>query len=158
MATKKVSSKNNYSLPIGIVLVIVFFVILVIGIFVKKQAAIAVDSYDKCVKINGSQVTAMYPGQCTTPDGKTFTQPLSEEEKKDLLPPVDVEEETWEEAKEDFEDCEVVQATELHDGTLRYREDDREEKLVKEYDVDELYQFVQNSEADCDFQIDIALE
>lgn len=158
MASQKVSAKSKQFLPIGIVLVIIFFVILVIGIFVKKQAAFAVDSYEKCLKVKGAQMLLTYPSQCVTPDGKSFTQPLSEEEKKNLLPPVDSEEKTWEEAKEDFEDCEVVQAIELHDGTLRYREDDRDEKLVKEYDADELYQFVQNSQADCDFQIVISLE
>lgn len=57
------------------------------GYFLYSSRTSPVTSYEACVKANGSQVTLMYPGTCTTKDGKTFTQPISDEEKKRLIPP-----------------------------------------------------------------------
>ena len=54
-----------------------------------------VTTFDECVKANGSQVTLMYPGTCTTKNGKTFTQPLTDEEKKRLIPPTETPEEPF---------------------------------------------------------------
>ncbi len=53
-----------------------------------------VTSFEECIKANGSQTTLMYPGTCTTRDGKTFTQPVPQEKLDMLVPPTDVPSET----------------------------------------------------------------
>jgi hypothetical protein len=45
-----------------------------------------INSYEDCVKA-GYPATMSYPSQCNTPDGRHFVQQLSEEEKKNLIPP-----------------------------------------------------------------------
>src|SRR3989338_3555137 len=44
-------------------------------------------SYEDCVKAKGSLIQESYPAICVTPDGVRFTQPLTDEEKQNLLPP-----------------------------------------------------------------------
>lgn len=44
-------------------------------------------SYEDCVDAKGSIVQMSYPAACVTEDGKRFTQPLTDEEKQNLLPP-----------------------------------------------------------------------
>lgn len=55
--------------------------------FQKQQAIKKINSFEECAK--HYPVTMSYPGQCHTPDGRTFIQPLSDEEKKKLIPPSD---------------------------------------------------------------------
>lgn len=52
----------------------------------KQQAAIS--TFEECIKASGSMVQASYPATCVTRDGRRFPQPLTEEEKQNLLPPV----------------------------------------------------------------------
>ncbi len=68
----------------GIVIVILAF-ILVFGKNPKKNLEKITD-FESCAKA-GNPVQESYPSICRTSDGKTFTQVLTEEEKKKLLPP-----------------------------------------------------------------------
>ncbi len=56
----------------------------------QKQATTPTQplTWEECLKIPGAITTAMYPGTCNAPDGRSVTQPLSEEEKKNLVPPI----------------------------------------------------------------------
>lgn len=47
-----------------------------------------INSFEDCQKA-GYPVTKAYPGKCSTPDGRSFIQELSEEEKEGLKPPKD---------------------------------------------------------------------
>ncbi len=67
-------------------------VILTVGIGIglvagKNLLPPQISSYEDCVKANGNQVQTIYPGICTTKDGRSFRQVLSDEEKKNLQPP-----------------------------------------------------------------------
>lgn len=53
----------------------------------KQQAAIT--TFEACTKTSGSMVQTSYPATCVTRDGRRFTQPLTDEEQQNLLPPVD---------------------------------------------------------------------
>ncbi len=44
-------------------------------------------TWEECLKVPGATMLMTYPGQCVTPDGRKVVQPLSEEEKKKLQPP-----------------------------------------------------------------------
>ena len=44
-------------------------------------------TYEECIKIPGSLVQESYPAICVAENGKSFIQPLTEEEQKNLLPP-----------------------------------------------------------------------
>lgn len=44
-------------------------------------------TWEECIKIPNAKMLLTYPGQCVTPNGQTVTQPLTEEEKKNLQPP-----------------------------------------------------------------------
>lgn len=48
-----------------------------------------IHSFEDCAKA-GYPVFESYPGQCNTPDGQHFVQPLSEEEKKKLVLPTPI--------------------------------------------------------------------
>lgn len=54
----------------------------------KSQIQKSIVDFDSCVKA-GNPVTASYPGICRTSDGRSFVQPLTDEEKKKLIPPSD---------------------------------------------------------------------
>lgn len=47
-----------------------------------------ITDYDSCIKLqpNVPRIT-IYPGVCSAPDGRSFTQPISDEEKRKLVPP-----------------------------------------------------------------------
>jgi len=45
-----------------------------------------ISTYDECVAA-GNVVATIYPSVCTTKDGRTFDQPISEEDEKKLVPP-----------------------------------------------------------------------
>lgn len=64
------------------------------GLFAYQKffAAPAVNSFEECVKANGSQQLLIYPGICETRGGKRFTQPITEEEQQNLVPPTSPEE------------------------------------------------------------------
>jgi len=49
------------------------------GLFVYQEISspAPITSFEECIKANGNQTTLMYPGTCTTRDGKTFTQPVT---------------------------------------------------------------------------------
>ena len=81
----------------GISLILVLTVLAVLAIFAgagfyiyqnysKSKVNSKITDFESCAKA-GNPVTASYPGQCHTSDGRIFVQPLSEEEKKRLLPP-----------------------------------------------------------------------
>lgn len=52
----------------------------------KDQINKNIFDFESCAKA-GNPVTAAYPGTCRTSDGRLFVQPLSDEEKKKLVPP-----------------------------------------------------------------------
>jgi hypothetical protein len=56
----------------------------------QKQNA-AVTTYASCIAAPGSVTQTSYPAVCVTRDGKRFPQPLTDEEQKSLLPPVEQE-------------------------------------------------------------------
>jgi hypothetical protein len=53
----------------------------------KQQAAIT--TFEECTKASGNMIQTIYPATCVTRDGRRFTQPLTDEEQQNLLPPVD---------------------------------------------------------------------
>lgn len=56
--------------------------------FQKQQAIKKINSFDECAKA-GYPIMESYSARCATPDGRSFTQELSEEEKRKLIPPID---------------------------------------------------------------------
>jgi len=52
-----------------------------------RQRLNAPTTYEECIKAPGSSLQESYPGTCVTKDGKSFVQPLTDEEKKNLQPP-----------------------------------------------------------------------
>lgn len=77
--------KEVMILIIGGVIIAILVGILVFGKNSKKDSSKITD-FESCAKA-GYPVMLSYPGRCSTPDGKTFTQVLTEEEKKKLVPP-----------------------------------------------------------------------
>ncbi len=75
--------------PIYGALILIAGVLVGVGGFAayREYRNVSVATFDECVKASGSKMTLMYPGTCTTRDGKTFTQPLSDEERERLRPP-----------------------------------------------------------------------
>lgn len=83
------------SIQRGIATLIILAILLVTGvaiasayfIFYQNQQKLkpinSITDFESCVKA-GNPVTASYPGTCRTSDGKSFVQPLSDEEKKKL--------------------------------------------------------------------------
>ncbi len=67
-------------------LIVVVLALIILGVFAYKRGlANRVSDYDSCVKA-GNQVMETFPAQCVTPDGRTFTQPLTPEQQKGLIP------------------------------------------------------------------------
>ncbi len=54
--------------------------------FQKREAIKKISSFEECNKA-GYQVFLSYPGKCHTPDGRSFIEPISEENKKKLQSP-----------------------------------------------------------------------
>ncbi|KKU83399.1 hypothetical protein A2973_04530 [Candidatus Gottesmanbacteria bacterium RIFCSPLOWO2_01_FULL_49_10] len=52
--------------------------------FTPKQS---ISSYEQCLEAKNSILQESYPATCITANGKRFTQPLTDEEKQNLLPP-----------------------------------------------------------------------
>lgn len=55
----------------------------------QNQRPIGPLTWEECLKAPNARITTSYPGTCYHPDGRSVEQPLSEEEKRDLQPPVD---------------------------------------------------------------------
>ncbi|HRN96011.1 MAG TPA: hypothetical protein PLD54_01025 [Candidatus Levybacteria bacterium] len=64
------------------------FAILGFGSFLNKQKIAAISNFDECAAA-GYPIMESYPARCMTPDKRSFTQELSEEEKKRLIPPTE---------------------------------------------------------------------
>lgn len=80
--------KENIKPLILSVFWLAFLVLLIMTIISKfSQTKIKVSSYEDCLKAPGSRILESYPERCVTRDGKSFTRPLSYEEKGRLLPP-----------------------------------------------------------------------
>jgi hypothetical protein len=82
--TTLVKSKNVLVLLLGIMTILSLGLAGFFGYKYWQSQLKPVTSYEECVKANGNQTTFMFPGTCTTRDGRQFTQPLTEEEKKKL--------------------------------------------------------------------------
>jgi hypothetical protein len=70
--------------------VVIFFVglsfaVLGFGSFFNKQKIATVSNFEECAAA-GYQIMESYPARCMTPDKRSFTQELSDEEKKRLIP------------------------------------------------------------------------
>ena len=87
--TTPVKSKNGLVLLLAIITLLSLGIAGFFGYKYWQSQLRPITSYEECVKANGNQITAMFPGTCTTRDGRQFTQPLTEEEKKKLEPPAD---------------------------------------------------------------------
>lgn len=70
---------------------IVVGIVVLVGIvgggyyFIQQQKIKNINSFEECAKVY--PVMESYPARCATPDGRSFTQELSEEEKKKIIPP-----------------------------------------------------------------------
>lgn len=76
--------------PITMAMTLIFGILIGVGGLFAYQEYVKqppITTFDECVKANGSQQLLLYPGVCTTRDGKRFTQPLTEEERARLVPP-----------------------------------------------------------------------
>jgi len=73
--------------------------------------------YQECLSARGSVLQESYPATCVTTKGDRFVQPLTDEEKKNLLPPKDVITSGWAQFSTDnfkFEypiDVELIEST-----------------------------------------------
>lgn len=65
------------------ILAIVLVTVIAIGValFINNQRANSISSYEQCVQA-GHPILESYPERCITPDGKSFTRQLTDEEKK----------------------------------------------------------------------------
>lgn len=76
-----------------IVFVVVFFMGLAFAIFglvsfYNKQKIASISNFEECAAA-GYPIMESYPARCMTPDKRSFTQELSEEEQKKLIPPTE---------------------------------------------------------------------
>lgn len=67
-------------------LVALIAVIVAVGYWAGVQKERNIASYAECVAA-GNAVQTIYPSVCVTKDGRSFTQPISEEDEKKLVPP-----------------------------------------------------------------------
>lgn len=77
--------KAKVMLIIGGIIIVILIGILIFAESPKKKLSQIFD-FVSCAKA-GYPVMQTYPQICKTPDGRTFTQVLTEEEKKKLIPP-----------------------------------------------------------------------
>ncbi len=76
-----------------LVFIIIFFIGLAFAVFglisfLNKQKVAAISNFQECAEA-GYPIMDSYPARCMTPDKRSFTQELSDEEKKKLIPPQD---------------------------------------------------------------------
>jgi hypothetical protein len=70
--------------------------ILVVGFFIlnnyiyNEKQADEINSYQACAEA-GYPILESYPEQCQTPDGRTFTRELSEDDYRNMIAPITVE-------------------------------------------------------------------
>lgn len=64
------------------------FAILGLGSFLNKQKIASISNFQECAEA-GYPIMDSYPARCMTPDKRSFTQELSDEEKRKLIPPQD---------------------------------------------------------------------
>lgn len=68
------------------------FTILLFGaIMLVNKTSVLISSYADCLNAKGSLIQESYPSVCVTKSGQRFVQELTEEEKKNLLPPSEFE-------------------------------------------------------------------
>lgn len=155
MAKQKSTPFHKQKLPLLFVLIVLTFVGMAITLNVRgMREAMRIENFEECIKVKGATILTTEPPQCSTPDGRTFIQPGVYDEEG----PKEADEETWEEAKEKFEDCEVIQITELIDGSIQITEDDDDLVVVKDHIQTELDQLVQAAPEQCGFEITTAIE
>jgi hypothetical protein len=77
--------KNLFQFVLALAILIVFLFAM---IYLKNTKIQKINSFEKCMEA-GYPIMEIYPPICMTPDGRSFTQELSDEEKKNLLPPND---------------------------------------------------------------------
>ncbi len=68
--------------------VIILLAIMVLGFilfWVKDRRIRNIDSFEECAN-QGYPIMEMYPPICTTPDGRSFTQQLTDEGNKKIIP------------------------------------------------------------------------
>lgn len=95
------TSKTNNHVFISIIIgVIILGIGITVGLFLGKTfknpfaPKPTIASYKECLQAKGSIVTESYPGICITTSGQRFIQPLTDEEKQNLLPPDQAREST----------------------------------------------------------------
>jgi hypothetical protein len=77
--------KNTVLLLIGGIIIIILAGILIFGKNLKKDSS-KISDFASCAKA-GNPIFQSYPRICKTPDGRTFTEELTDAEKKKLLSP-----------------------------------------------------------------------
>lgn len=55
--------------------------------FLNKQSVASISNFEECAAA-GYPIMESYPEQCATPDGRSFTRELSEDEQLNTVPPV----------------------------------------------------------------------
>ena len=79
--------KNNLSTKKYLLFALAMLIFIVIVISLYKQYRLNnIHSFEDCANA-GYPIMLSYPGQCRTPDGRMFSEQLSEEEMKKLVPP-----------------------------------------------------------------------
>lgn len=79
----KKKNKDIFQLVLA-VMVLVFFTLVLV--WAENTKVRNIDTFEECMN-QGYPIMEIYPPICTTPDGRSFTQELTDEEKKNLLPP-----------------------------------------------------------------------
>lgn len=78
----------------GNILVLIITTIAILGIAVggyfvwQKSQPVKPLTWETCIKTKDAILQTSYPGKCVLPDGRSITQPLSDDEKKSLQPPI----------------------------------------------------------------------
>lgn len=79
--------ENIKSLTLSLLWLVILISVIIFLIMKFTSGKTEVASYEDCLKAPGSRILESYPERCVTRDGKSFTRPLSYEEKGRLLPP-----------------------------------------------------------------------
>lgn len=109
--------KKNYLVPLAALFGLVSaLVALTIVYFVFKQTRLASGSgpltWEECVRDSRSVILEMYPAKCTIVGIGSVTQPISEEDRKKLQPPIDASCQTDSDCalvvKDSWSDCSLI--------------------------------------------------
>jgi len=79
----KLNKKLLYLILAVLLLITGFFLL---KILIKKPTPQVISSFEECARA-GYPILESYPRQCKTPDGRTFTEKLTPEEKEKTTPP-----------------------------------------------------------------------